>query len=137
MDIHNSDSFKKSQNKAKQTMSSTSKTSDLIKRVMEKSDGKEGFFDVIWDDLQTLVKMVRSWNRGDYRDISQKTIMIVVASLIYFVSPIDVIPDIIPFLGWADDLTLLGYVIKTVRGEIDRYRIWEKSGIVNIRTEEI
>ena len=137
MDIHNSDSFKKSQNQAKQTMNNSSKTSDLIKRVMEKSDGKEGFFDAIWDDLQTLVKMVRSWNRGDYRDISQKTIMIVVASLIYFVSPLDVIPDVIPFLGWADDLTLLGYVIKTVRGEIDRYRIWERAGFVHVQTEEI
>lgn len=31
-----------------------------------------------------------------------------VLSLIYTVSPIDLIPDTFPFVGWIDDLTLIG-----------------------------
>ena len=126
MEIHKSDSFKNSKKQAADVMDNPSKTQDLIKKVLSTSNKNKGFFDVIWDDLQTLIKMVRSWNRGEYRQVGQKSMLIVIAGLIYFISPIDAIPDLIPFLGWADDLTLLGYVIKTLKGEIDKYRAWEK-----------
>jgi len=57
--------------------------------------------------------------------------------LVYFISPIDAIPDFIPFLGWADDLTLLGYVIKTLKGEIGKYRAWERDTFKDIEFVEV
>ena len=32
-------------------------------------------------------------------------------ALIYGISPIDLIPDIIPLLGWADDATIGGLLV--------------------------
>lgn len=135
MDIHESKSFKDSKKQAVEIMGSTSKTQELLKKVMETSGKNQGFFDTIWDDLQTLIKLVRSWNRGEYRDIGQKTMLVFVGALVYFISPIDAIPDFIPFLGWADDLTLLAYVVKTLKGELDKYRMWEKAKFAGDFTE--
>ena len=35
------------------------------------------------------------------------SMIIVLLSALYIISPIDIIPDFIPFLGWCDDLVVL------------------------------
>jgi uncharacterized membrane protein YkvA (DUF1232 family) len=42
-----------------------------------------------------------------------RTCVLVVLAIVYTISPIDLIPDIIPVLGLADDLSLWGWVIYT------------------------
>lgn len=50
--------------------------------------------------------------------------MAIVAGLIYFVSPLDAIPDFIPGLGLVDDLAVLAWVMKTWGGELEAFRTW-------------
>src|SRR5450631_119287 len=38
--------------------------------------------------------------------------LIVLISFVYLVSPIDLIPDFIPFFGWLDDLVLVPILLK-------------------------
>ncbi|HXU63520.1 MAG TPA: YkvA family protein, partial [Polyangia bacterium] len=57
----------------------------------------------IWSDLQAAVRLTRAWARRDYRDVSRGTIVLVVAGLLYLISPIDAIVDAIPVLGYLDD----------------------------------
>lgn len=47
------------------------------------------------------------------------------AGLIYFVSPVDLIPDVIPVIGLTDDAVVLGFVIRTVRQELEAFMAWE------------
>jgi uncharacterized membrane protein YkvA (DUF1232 family) len=46
---------------------------------------------------------------------------VVVAGLIYFISPIDVIPDFIPVVGYLDDLGVILAVIKFLGHELVPY----------------
>jgi uncharacterized membrane protein YkvA (DUF1232 family) len=41
--------------------------------------------------------------------------------IVYVISPIDVVPDFIPFLGFADDIALFVTTLATLGAEIDRY----------------
>ena len=45
--------------------------------------------------------------------------ILIVAAIIYTASPIDFIPDVIPIIGWLDDLAVLVatgyYIIKKMR----------------------
>ncbi len=46
---------------------------------------------------------------------------IVVMGLVYFISPIDAIPDIAPFIGYLDDLGVITAVIKFLGSELIPY----------------
>jgi uncharacterized membrane protein YkvA (DUF1232 family) len=74
-----------------------------------------------------MARMLRSWVHGDYKNISAKSIIAVVAALIYFVNPFDLIPDFIPVIGQIDDILILGYLIKIVNKEIERFMTWEEN----------
>jgi uncharacterized membrane protein YkvA (DUF1232 family) len=39
-------------------------------------------------------------------------IITIILTIIYLLSPIDLIPDFIPILGWIDDGVLLGFLIQ-------------------------
>ena len=46
---------------------------------------------------------------------------VVVAALVYFISPLDVIPDFIPFVGYLDDLGVIAWTIRFLGKEIKAY----------------
>ena len=46
---------------------------------------------------------------------------IVVAALIYFISPIDTIPDLTPFFGYLDDLGVITALLKFLGSELVPY----------------
>jgi uncharacterized membrane protein YkvA (DUF1232 family) len=70
--------------------------------------------------------MMRAWIKGDYQNISTKSIIAVVAALLYFVNPLDLIPDFIPIIGQIDDVFIVGYLIKTLNKELERFMAWEQ-----------
>jgi uncharacterized membrane protein YkvA (DUF1232 family) len=78
-----------------------------------------------WEDLQVLVRLVRAYARGEYRDVSRGTMLLVVGALAYFISPIDAILDHIPLSGFLDDAAVLAWVLSEVRAEIEAFRAWE------------
>jgi uncharacterized membrane protein YkvA (DUF1232 family) len=45
---------------------------------------------------------------------------VIVAALGYFISPIDAIPDLLPFAGYADDLGALAAAVATVAAHIKK-----------------
>lgn len=47
--------------------------------------------------------------------------LIVVSALIYFISPIDTIPDLAPLVGYLDDLGVIMAAIKYIESEIKPY----------------
>jgi uncharacterized membrane protein YkvA (DUF1232 family) len=76
------------------------------------------------DDLRLLQALCLAYWRGEYRAISPKAMVSVVAGLMYFLSPIDLIPDWIPVFGMLDDIVVLGWVMKTLEAELDAFRAW-------------
>lgn len=76
------------------------------------------------DDLVLLGRLAAAWWRGEYRGISRQALLAVVAALIYFVSPLDAVPDWLFAVGFLDDIAVLAWVMKTWRGELDVFRGW-------------
>ena len=90
---------------------------------------KPGVHQVI-DLGMTMVRLVTAWAQGHYRGVSPMTIMSGVAVLLYVVSPIDLIPDFIPLIGFGDDLALIAWFVSKFRDEIAKFQAWEKAGRV-------
>lgn len=75
-------------------------------------------------DLKLLQALCLAWWRGEYRAIGSKCLLSTVAALLYFVSPLDAIPDWILGVGYLDDIAVLAWLMKTWRGELDAFRAW-------------
>ncbi|GAB4279830.1 MAG: hypothetical protein Fur0025_07350 [Oscillatoriaceae cyanobacterium] len=76
---------------------------------------RRGAIEQVWPKIQALVKMIRdpkaAW--------ASKTLAI--AALIYLISPLDAVPDIIPVLGLADDAAVIIAVFTTLAYQLDKY----------------
>ncbi len=102
---------------------------EALKRVADESyrsgASRSGPFAAVMDDFRTLVRLVVAYARGNYRDIPPDSLALVVACLVYVVSPLDLLPDAVPVMGYMDDAVVVGWVIKSVREELDAFRAWE------------
>jgi len=57
--------------------------------------------------------------------VSGASIALLAAALIYFATPIDVVPDTLGAVGFVDDVAVVQTAIEAVRSELDRFREWE------------
>jgi uncharacterized membrane protein YkvA (DUF1232 family) len=55
------------------------------------------------------------------KDVKWYRKSVVAAALIYFVTPIDSIPDLSPFVGFLDDLGVIAAVVKFMGSELKKY----------------
>ncbi len=76
------------------------------------------------DDLRLLQALCLAYWRGEYRAISPKSMISIVAGLMYFLSPLDAIPDFIPVFGMIDDIAVLAWVMKTLDDELNAFCAW-------------
>jgi len=84
-------------------------------------NAKEKFF--------ILGRLLKAYALGKYREIPWKTLLLVTAAILYFLNPIDFIPDWIPGLGLTDDFGILMSVYASINSEIDKFLTWEKSQV--------
>jgi uncharacterized membrane protein YkvA (DUF1232 family) len=78
-----------------------------------------------WAYLQTMLRLVRAYERGAYQQVSNDALMWIVAALNYLVDPFDLIPDKTPFLGFVDDATVVEFVADKTRQTLDDFMAWE------------
>ncbi len=78
-----------------------------------------------WPYLQTMLRLVRAYERGEYQQVSNDALMWIVAGLNYLVDPFDLIPDKTPFLGFVDDATVIEFVAAKTRQTLDDFMTWE------------
>lgn len=77
------------------------------------------------EDLSTLLDMLRDCSRGVYRKLPRGLMIAAVIALAYALSPIDLLPDLIPLAGFLDDAAVLAVLLEfCVAGDLLRYRAW-------------
>ena len=72
-------------------------------------------------------RMMRSIAQGEYKVIPVATIIAVLIGIAYIVLPADMIPDMIPFLGVVDDVSVLALCLTLAQRDITAYEIWKNS----------
>ncbi|AWW00685.1 YkvA family protein [Arcticibacterium luteifluviistationis] len=131
--VLNSIFYKSSLGKASRISKNSKSLLALLKNALNKSKdlGVGGVFDSIRTKVVTIGSLVKAYASGEYRDIELKSLIIMIASLVYFISPIDLLPDFLPFLGYADDIALLTFVLQNMREEVEKFELWEMNKHVN------
>jgi uncharacterized membrane protein YkvA (DUF1232 family) len=78
-----------------------------------------------WPYLQTMLRLIRACQRGEYDQVPNDALLWIVAALSYLLDPFDLIPDKTPFLGFVDDATVIEFVTDKNRQALDDFMIWE------------
>ena len=89
---------------------------------IEKAEKKAGNLKDKMEDFKLLLRMVKDYWAGNF-DIKTKDLAIMAGAIIYVISPLDAIPDIIPVLGWVDDIAIVGIAIKSLSDVIGTYKL--------------
>ena len=84
----------------------------------------EGLED-LWQDLHIMVTLCQDYAREDYREISWQSIQRIAGAVAYFVSPFDLVPDMVPKIGYLDDAAVIRTTLRRTREDLDRYRQWQ------------
>lgn len=101
----------------------------LVREAYERMTAHPNVLSAVWTDLQTLLRLLIRWADQSYRQISWTPLLLLVAVLIYFLTPVDLIPDALGPLGFLDDVTVISTVVERLRHELDRFRRWEQTHI--------
>ncbi len=130
-DVAASAIFKKFLGKAEAYIQQPTRLKHLLTDAYQKASEKNEVGSLAheaWTTMQSLFRLVKAAASGEYTGIPGTTIAAAVAVLIYFLSPIDLIPDFIPVLGLLDDVALVAWFSTTIKHELERFADWEHSG---------
>ncbi|TRO38430.1 DUF1232 domain-containing protein [Pseudomonas sp. ALS1131] len=97
---------------------------ELLRALGDKRTPQGQRFAAFKEDLQLLRALSLAWFKGEYRQISNQALLMVVAALLYFIAPLDAIPDWLVGVGFVDDLAVLAWVMRTWHGELEAFRAW-------------
>lgn len=76
---------------------------------------------VIFQDIATFFKMVAAILRGQYK-MPWQTFIWAFVCLVYLISPIDLLPDLLPALGFADDGAFVIFVLTLLHKDLVQFR---------------
>ena len=113
--------FDKARRKAEEIIDDPQKVSGLLNNALEKAQHYRGRLRDVWDQLDLLIQMLRSWKNGEY-GLPWKSIIMAAAALIYFINPLDIVPDFLFGFGFIDDAAVIGFVINALHEEVSNFR---------------
>ena len=120
--VHDHEALKKLLEKAKEKLEATQKDDSLLEKLTAY--------------IQMVIRMLSNYLNGRYNDTPWQTVVMLIAGLLYFIVPLDAIPDFIPIGGWIDDATILAWIGKCFRDDLARYRKWEESNGYSAEAEQ-
>ena len=110
--------------RAGRILRSATATRWLVQAVFNRSDRYKARLGDTFADLILLASLLRDWLTGRYRTVPWGTLLTITGALVYFLMPLDAIPDPIVALGLMDDVAVISRTLKLTRTDLDRYQQW-------------
>ena len=96
-----------------------------VSKKLQTLSGSHKQINELLEHVQLFLRMIKKSFTGEYSSFSNKTLLSLVFGLLYFVTPMDVVPDFIPLLGFSDDLSIIYFIIKNFKSDIEAFKVWE------------
>ena len=106
------------------------KVRELLSNVGKKISkvGENPKVKMVIEPISIFIRMVKAHFAGTHK-LSGSTLGLLLLALIYFLSPIDFIPDFLGFMGFADDISVILAVYAKIKNEVEGFLEWEKSHV--------
>lgn len=96
----------------------------LVRREEEfqkKTQDVPGRWKKMVNQAKLLFEMIRAYAKKEYREVPWATIAKAAFAIIYFFSPVDLIPDFIPIAGYLDDAAVIALVVRSIQDDLRKY----------------
>ncbi|MDR7129107.1 uncharacterized membrane protein YkvA (DUF1232 family) [Algoriphagus sp. 4150] len=80
------------------------------------------------EPVSVFIRMTKAHFNGSHK-LSNSTLGLILLALVYFVSPIDIIPDFLGVIGYADDLSVVLAIYAKIQDEISEFLNWERTQV--------
>ena len=84
----------------------------------------------VGDRLRALPRLVSATISGRYHGTTPRRLGLMALAVVYIVSPVDVLPDVLPILGLADDAMVVAWLAGAVLNETGDFLTWERGETV-------
>ena len=127
---NDSSSFNKAKRQASGILQDPERLRNLVDRSVKKIKDLRNNSDEMQEFQRyvgTLNRMIKAYSSKEYQKTPWKTLLLAVAGIIYFVSPLDLIPDFIPVLGYLDDISVLLWIANSAKSDLEDFEEWEET----------
>lgn len=80
-------------------------------------------------NLPIMASMINHYISGKYKEVPVATITYALVAILYVLTPTDIIPDIIPGVGYLDDVGIVLGVLPFIKKDLDNYIKWRDVNI--------
>ncbi|SEQ50196.1 Protein of unknown function [Solimonas aquatica] len=94
---------------------------------IEKIVSGSGPLGKLLNDVKLMFSLIRDYANGSYREVPWASIAAIVGALAYVLSPVDLIPDFIPVVGYMDDAMVVGLCLRLVGEDLAKYAAWKRA----------
>ena len=99
----------------------------LVRDAYDLEAEQQGVLNRVRADLLALLRLLKAWALRQYQRVPWPALLLLASAVVYFVMPVDLIPDMLPIIGFVDDVAVVSAVVQTVQDELDRFRRWERT----------
>lgn len=79
--------------------------------------------------VMVLSRLAHAFATGRYRSVSLQAVATIFAGFIYFINPLDLIPDFAVGIGLTDDFSVLLWVYNSLQKELTKFLMWEQDQV--------
>ena len=87
-------------------------------------------------DVPIMCSLVYNYVNKKYTEVPIGSIMAIISALTYFISPVDMIPDAVPGLGYVDDASVISLCLLLVHSDLAEYQKWREENNIETTPEE-
>lgn len=115
--------------KAKYYVKNPDELNQVITEAYNKATNETGnrTLSEMWGKMMTLFRLIKSSIKNEYTEVPRAKVLLGIAAILYFVSPVDILPDFLPIFGFVDDAALFAWFLKQASPEIAKFEAWENS----------
>ena len=123
-----SDAVNRSKTKAEEYLRDPEKSRALVEEATQKANTREPISFInkdFWSQLKAFMRMLKAYINKEYTVVPWGSIAMVGGTVLYFLTPIDLILDWIPVAGLVDDAAVLVFVLRQVNIDLVKFQKWE------------
>ena len=76
-------------------------------------------------DVPRMIALLKDYIQKDYTEVPKKSLIFIVAALLYLINPKDIIPDTVLGVGLIDDAAVIAACIALTKKDLDSYDAWK------------